>query len=133
MHEFLINLRLVKEVWQSIESNDDARFKEKRDEIRTKCESILKKCSGEWANLFSADVTKASDLPQQQLAEHSLHVVRDVLTFVASACSFYDMVSSYRPLTPEERHMGDILSSLLMQVQTIFPKGANSSGSKRDP
>jgi hypothetical protein len=121
MHELLIDLQLVKRVWQDIEAHDDVRLAERKNEIRTNCKELLDKCLAEGTQPSLADVAAAAALPQAQLAEQSSQVMFDVLAFVGSACSFYDGVRGYRPLTQEEQEIGKLLALLTKQVQTIVP------------
>src|SRR4051794_31290402 len=109
MHELLIDLSLVKQVWQNIEQIEDAGLKEARNQIRTSCAGLLQKALSESDGLSPAALAEISALPPQQLAEHSLKVVVDVLAFVKSACHFYELVRSYQPLTEEEKHVGEAL------------------------
>lgn len=125
MHEYMIDLRLVREVWQNIESHDDVRLREKKREIHIKCKDLLDKSSHEATQLSSTAADQAAALPQPQLAERSLQVVLDVLVFVSGACNFYDTVKAYHPLTQEEQEIGNKLALLTKQVQAIVPAGGS--------
>jgi hypothetical protein len=120
MHEFVIDLGLVKKVWQNIEKIDDPRLVEKKAAFAY-CEPLLSKALTSSAMPSLAAVTEISALSRQELAEQSLRVVYDVLTFIKSAYEFYDLVRSFRPFTEEEKDIGRALALLLQQVQTIVP------------
>lgn len=117
MHEFLIDLGLVKKVWQKIEKIDDPRLVEKKAAC-TRCGTLLNKAFSSSAPPSLAAIAETSALSQRELAEQSLQVISDVLAFVKSACELYDLVRSFRPLTEEEKDIGKALASLLSQVQT---------------
>jgi hypothetical protein len=118
----LFRLNGYKTIWEAIEGNNDIRLEKERIQVWEKYDNIVQQSMNEWLPLWVPSEDGGLYLPQKELANLSLQVVRAALTFVDAVSAYYGKIVSFRQLTKEEGQIGRALSLVLAQVQEIVPK-----------
>ncbi|MEW4486526.1 hypothetical protein AB1L42_00510 [Thalassoglobus sp. JC818] len=131
MHEYVVNLSHVKNIWSIVEEIDECESQRLIDVARIRSAELLNKADKNMSDVERMDVENVKSLcrlPDKTLLEASTNIISDVINFSEDVMKIFKSVLSTRELTGKEQQVGIMLNELLDQVLKISGRNTRNKG-----